>query len=501
MDKEAQNNVINPEKLSEEQYNVLKNISPRAMEETEKTFTTGYETNPAEQQGGSALRMEELSSQVSLLTFSEADLDFFNLVPREKAQTTVVQYTVQTDHGGSGPQRFVSEVDISNVTDPHLRKKSARMKFLSDTKRQSIANQIAGTLIDPTRLLTEDAIINIAKTIEWAAFYGDADLSADPEQGSGLQFDGLSKLIDPDNVLDVRGGALTEGLINQASTIVGKGYGTPTDAFMPIGVQTMFLDQYLDRQVQIISSNSNNTTLGYNVQTFNSVRGPINLHGSTIMELDNVLDEKRLTANTASPLPPQVQAKPVTGVRGLFNGEDDLTDYRYRVVSQGDTASRPSDVVTAAVSNASDGVQLDISLNGMYQQSPQYVSVYRQGKEQGEFWLIGNVPVSASDGGVISFVDRNETIPETSDVFIGEMSQSVISLFEFLPMTKIPMAQVDATLTFTVLWYGALALKAPRKWVQIKNVKSVNVRDPHNIHTNDARDADLYQDIINQRGN
>ncbi|WP_434543090.1 hypothetical protein, partial [Escherichia coli] len=46
-------------------------------------------------------------------------------------------------------------------------------------------------LTDPTTILTEDAIAVIAKSIEWAIFYGDADLSADKSDQSGVELDGL----------------------------------------------------------------------------------------------------------------------------------------------------------------------------------------------------------------------------------------------------------------------------------------------------------------------
>ena len=474
--------------LSTEQLNVLGKISPEAMkavedfEETSKTMATGYETNPADQTGGAVLRPEELDAEITLLTYDESDLDFFNKVPRDRVSTTAYQFAVQTDHGGAGPHRFTNEYDISSVTDPVLRKNSVHMKYISDTKRQTIANKLSAKLEDSTRLLTRDAVINIAKTIEWASFYGDSNLTADTGiEGGGIQFDGLAKLIDPDNVLDVRGEALSQEILNEAAVIVGKGYGTPTDAFMPIGVQAKFVNNYLYNQTQIVANNSNNVDLGYNVQRFNSVRGPIELHGSTIMELDNILDEKALAKNAASaPMAPKVEVAVAPG-RGQFTGENDLTDYSYKVVVVGtDATSRPSEQVTTAVTNANDEVTLTIDVTSMYQAEPQYASVYRQGKRDGEYWLIGNVPLSALDGTSLTFVDSNQTLPETADIFLGEMSASVISLLEFFPMTRIPLAQQDATMTFTVLWYGALALRAPRKWVQIKNVDAITVRDPHN---------------------
>ena len=56
---------------------------------------------------------------------------------------------------------------------------------------------------------------------------------------------------------------------------------------------------------------------------------------------------------------------------------------------------------------------------------------------------------------------------------MGEMSGNVVNLFELLPMLRLPLARTNATDTFAVLWYGALALRAPKKWVRIKNVSYI----------------------------
>jgi hypothetical protein len=81
--------------------------------------------------------------------------------------------------------------------------------------------------------------------------------------------------------------------------------------------------------------------------------------------------------------------------------------------------------------------------------------------------------MSKATNNVVVFTDKNLSIPETTDVFLGELNPQVISLLELLPMMRLPLAQMNATQTFTVLWYGALALYAPKKWVRIKNVKYI----------------------------
>lgn len=224
--------------------------------------------------------------------------------------------------------------------------------------------------------------------------------------------------------------------------------------------------------MQLMQDNNGNVNTGYSVNGFYSSRGFIKLHGSTVMDEELILDEAYQPLPNA-PQPATVSATVETGKKGLFVDENQRAGLTYKVVVHSDDASSaPSEEVTATVTNATDAVKLEVTTTSMYQQQPQFVSIYRQGKETGLYYLIKRVPMKElNEQGKIVFYDRNETLPETADVFIGEMSPAVIHLYELLPMMKLPLAQINASITFAVLWYGALALRAPRKWARIKNVR------------------------------
>ncbi|APZ82532.1 hypothetical protein Goe27_00700 [Bacillus phage vB_BsuM-Goe27] len=440
-----------------------------------KTFTTGVGITPDTQPDAAALRREFLDDEIKMLAYDNTDFTIYPMINKSPVSTTVAKYAVFNQHGRTGHSRFVREVGVASINDPNIRQKTVQMKFLSDTKQQSLASGLVNNIADPMTILTEDAISVIAKSIEWAIFYGDAALTNELDPQAGIEFDGLHKLIDQEtNVMDLRGRTLTEADLNKAAVVVGKGYGKATDAFMPIGVQADFTNSLLDRQRALMPSSEGGMSTGFAVTEFLSSRGKINLHGSTIMENDNVLIEDRIPAQNA-PLPPQsVKAVVKSGAGGKFRAED-ITTHSYKVVVFSDEAeSVASEEVTAAVAKADDAVELTISLQPMYQATPQFVVIYRKGAETGHYFQIARVAVAkANDSNQIVFVDKNDTIPETTDVFLGEMSPQVISLLELLPMMRLPLAQMNATVTFTVLWYGALALYAPKKWVRIKNVKYI----------------------------
>jgi len=439
-----------------------------------KSFTTGFGITPQTQTDAAALRRELLDNEVKMLAFQNTDFTIYPAIAKKQVNSTVEKYAVFNQHGRTGHSRFVREVGVASINDPNIRQKTVQMKFLSDTKQISIAAGLVNNIADPMTILTEDAISVLAKSIEWAIFYGDAALSVDPDLQAGLEFDGLHKLIDQDtNVLDLRGETLTEAVLNKAAVVIGKGYGKATDAFMPIGVLGDFSNSFLGRQYVLQpATNADGMATGFSVTQFNSVRGPIRLHGSTIMENDNMLDETRPQQPNAPLAPQSVVAAVKTGVAGKFTNYTGAQNYKV-VVSSDEAESVASDAVAATVANATDGVELTITLQPMYSAQPQFVSVYRQGKTTGQYYLIARVPMSKATGNVLVFTDKNEIIPETTDVFLGEMSGQVLSLLELLPMMRLPLAQMNATQTFSVLWYGALALYAPKKWVRIKNVKYI----------------------------
>ena len=447
-----------------------KSYADELQEKLSKSFQTGHGITPNTQVDAGALRREILDDQITMLTYTNEDLIFFRSITKRPAQSTVVKYVQYLNHGEIGHTGFVREIGVAPVSDPNLRQKTVDMKYVSSTRNASIASQIVNNISDPMQILTEDAIVTVAKNIEWASFYGDASLSSEPGN-TGLEFDGLVKLISEENVLDAKGQALDQVLLNNASVHVSKGFGQPTDAFMPLGVHAEFVNSLLSNQRQLMSDNSGNLTAGYNVQGFNSVRGHISLHGSTVMENDLILDET-LQPKPNAPQPAKVSAQVQTDSKGTFTDPKD-TAFEYKVVVWSDDAkSYPSEVVNAQVSNPTDAVELTITLQAMYQSQPQFVSIYRKGKETGLFYLIDRVAVSQqNEEGNIVYLDRNENLPETADVFVGELTPSVIHLFELLPMMRLPLAQINASVTFAVLWYGALALRAPKKWARIKNVR------------------------------
>ena len=451
-----------------------------------KSMSAGYGISPETQHDGGALRPESLDRDIKQETWSTQDFTIFNDIARQQSRSTVEKYIVYYDHGKVGHERFQPEVGIGNQTQPSLDQKTVNMKYLAATSQTSMVLQHSNVVADPIAVQEMGAINVLAKTIEWAIFYGDADLTRQ-EAGQGLQFDGLSKLIDKGNVIDVRGKGISPSLLNKAAVMIGKrGFGTATDAYMPIGIQADFVNKYLSAQ-RVVLPTQDGMQAGMNVDSFLSTRGRIRLNGSTIMDLDNVLDESKRPSQGA-PLAPSVEAEVVSDQGGQFLAEDVVEgdnkhvviphevgqNLNYRVVAVGHNGdSMPSDVISAKPANATDGIKLTITLDALSSEAPEYFAIYRQSlidDENGDFYLVGRVAGNKLNGNQVEFVDTDDTIAGTADIFVLQNDAQVLNLFEFLPMTKLPLAVVTNATSFSVLWQGSLRLSFPKRVVRIKNV-------------------------------
>lgn len=458
----------------------------KQLESMSKSMSAGYGITPDTQADGGALRPESLDREIKQVTWGSEDFTIYNDIARVPSRSTVEKYIVYYDHGKVGHERFQPEIGLGNQTQPSLKQKTVQMKFLAAPSETSMVLQRSNVVADPIAIQEMGAINVLAKTIEWAIFYGDSDLTKE-EAGNGLQFDGLAKLIDKGNVMDWRGKGLTPSLLNQAAVKIGKnGYGVATDAYMPIGLKADFINKFQGAQ-RILLPTANGMQAGVNIESFLSARGTIRLNGSTIMDLDNVLDESKKPVQGA-PLAPSLKAEVVADqganflAKDVVEGDDKHVvvphevgqDLHYRAVAVGTNGdSQPSDIATAKPANATDGVKLTVEVNALSADAVDYIAIYRQSLIEDSadtFYLVGRIPANKINGNSFEFVDKDEVIAGTADIFILENNPMVLNLFEFLPMTKLNLAIVTNATNFALLWQGALRLSYPKRVVQIKNV-------------------------------
>lgn len=449
------------------------------MEEASKSVapdagagTIGYGVDPNNMSGFTTpLRVEALDSQVKTLTFGAEQFVFFNQIAKRPASSSVEQYITYDRHGEIGHSMASREGELSKITSQAYNRRTVNMKYLTTARQVTVQATLANSVANPLEAATDDAVVSLAAEIEWMSFYGDKSMHSEADQ-DGLEFDGLVKLIDKDNVIDLHGKALKEDDLNAAAVQISKAYGYPTDAFIPMGAKARLVNELLPTQRVFMTASPQSNTIGFNAPKFQSVAGVINLNGSNTMENYRILDEKDPFVQGIKPtVKATVEA---TTKDGKFADTD--RDLLYKVVAvSGREHSEPVDAVAAITANT-DHVELEITVPAMYNAPVEFIRVYRQSAESGLFYEIGRVSANTAVGGKVKFVDANENIPGGVDVFVGQMTPDVVALYQWLPITRFGLATMTAAYTWSFLWFGALALFAPRKWVRIKNVATIEVR-------------------------
>lgn len=453
--------------------------------------STGLVATPDGVGTTAALRRESLESKLINTTYGKNQFIFYDEIMKNKrpANSTVVQYTLFDRHSPVGHGMTNYEGKVSSPTDPHMIRKTLPMKYISKTSNISLQAAISSSIEDPITVYETEALTDMISQIEWESYYGDANLSSTTEPNNGTEFDGLIKLIPEQNVIDNGGKPLDANVLSEAVMDITTAQGTPTDAFMPAGVKATFVNTIQNNnqlgQISIKDNNNSTYNYGFSVAQYispNSGTG-INLNGSNVMNLPEQYDNKGIDP-TIDALMPDVEEPTIkTDDGGKFRTDHEVgktLNYQFSTFMSDGRSTRPKAVsVALPAGGEKSSINFKIKIPAIGQATGEYVTVYRQG-EDGFFWALTRIGLREVDkDGYLNFTDKNEKIAGTFDVFVGDMSKDVISMFELLPIDFLPLAQLNATYTWTYLWFGALALLVPQRWVRITNVSGLTAQFPH----------------------
>jgi hypothetical protein len=127
-------------------------------------------------------------------------------------------------------------------------------------------------------LETMNKTMELLKNTENGLFFGDSNLI--PEQ-----WDGLERLITdgaPDNVIDLRGAALTEEALNDMLLQIRDNFGMATDCYFSTGAFADLAKQVYDRQRFAYAPAPG--VLGATITAFQGQHGRVNLHDHVFIQ-------------------------------------------------------------------------------------------------------------------------------------------------------------------------------------------------------------------------
>ncbi len=470
-------------------YNGPGTATSGEIEELAKALEAGYQVGSGKT-GGSALRVESLEASLKVLTFTSSHIKLWKKIPKSPAYSTVEEYNQLTDYGGQATP-WVQEGELPQASDSSYVRRTQLVKFLGTvrevTHQASLVHPAHGDLI---ALENHNGILYLLEQVEKFLFSGDSSLAFD---GEAEQWEGLDSLIDSSSVLDLEGNSLQEADLEEASNQIIENFGFPTDMFLGVRTHSDLTKTFYPRQ-RIQMPAPVNGKVGLTVSSIATQGGDIEFNP------DIFIRQTPVPLSAASSVNAPASPASVTDVRnasGLGDHEKGApagsTDFAY-VVTAGNRfgESAPTAVqaattqLTAAQKAAGDSVTVTVTnpaTIGAF--PPEFVKIYRSRAQVGttvpaslaDYALIMTVPVTSQAAGATTVVeDVNLQLPFTSTAYMGEMTPSVLTFRQLMPMMKMDLAVLSPAYRWMILLYGTPIMFAPKKWLRLINIGRLDTR-------------------------
>jgi hypothetical protein len=435
-----------------------------------KALEAGYEVNPLNLEGGGAFRVESLENSLKVLTYGDQHIKFWKKIPKQKAFSTVEQYGQLLDYGRS-QGAFVGEGVLPDTNDSTYARKAAFVKFMGTTREvthpMTLVNSAFGNVVARQN---QDGILWMLKQIEQSLFWGDSKLA--PGGNEGLEFDGINKMIDPGNTIDLRGNYLEEKHINWGAQMIIQNYGTPTDLFLPFEVMAQFSQEFFPKE-RVIMPTASGYQAGVVVNKFMTHGGEVEFNPNIFLHKTRPLNN-----NASSFKAPAVGTLAVGGtpLAAVGTGSLPAGTYQYKVTfCNVHGESIPTGAVTATLTSGDVGKGVNLVItNPVSTAFPiDYFRLYRTEAGKTEFFEVGRFPVTAAtSGSVTNLVDNGAVLANTYTAFMGEMSADIIAFKQLAPMMKMDLATLGPVIRWMILLYGVPVIYAPKKWMRFTNIKA-----------------------------
>lgn len=438
-----------------------------------KALEAGHEVNPLNLEGGGAFRVESLENSLKVLTYGDQHIKFWKKIPKQPAYSTVEQYGQLIDYGRN-QGAFVGEGVLPDSNDSTYARKAAFVKFLGTTREvthpMTLVNSAFGNVIARQN---QDGILWLLKQLEMALFWGNSKLAPGGEEG--LEFDGINRMIDSENTIDLAGNYLEEKHMNWGAQMLISNYATPTDLFLPFEVMAQFSQEFFPKE-RVIMPTQQGYQAGVVVNKFMTHGGEVEFNPDIFLAKTRPLSDN--ASSLKAPAVGTLSFDPATGLVGTDGdfGKSGAGTYKYKVTfcnSHGE--SIPSNEVSVILTSddLSKGVQLTITNPASTAFPVEYIRLYRTEKDGDKFYEVAKFAVASSGSSAITtYVDKCEVMANTYTAFMGEMSPDIIGFKQLAPMMKMDLATLGPVIRWMILLYGVPVLYAPKKWMRFTNIKA-----------------------------
>lgn len=451
---------------------------------------TGMQTQNMTDASGAPLKVESLEKTLKHITFRESDIRLWKDLPKKPAYNTVEEYNQQTSYGANrgGWNR---EGELPEEEDSIFVRRAQLVKYLGVTKsvthQMTLVNTMIGSVMERT---IKDGTLWILRTLNQGLYFGNEKLI--PEQFNGflaqqMQSDAWASYaayMDSENVIDLRGNALTEDAIESGANSIVENYGLGTQIYGPPAVLSNFVKNFYGNKFIVPNTPSlSDGIMGQRVQAFDSQFGRIGLN-------HDVFFKKLPAKNSVSPANSQkAPNKPVWVVKDPIEVKiDDITGTKWASEDAGNVVYAVSAInrfgeselsisktVVTAVANCA--IDLKFTDGGGVNKATAY-RIYRtkvNGSATDMFYPLFEVSLDdltrGYDGGGAGIIrDMNRFLPDTDQSMLVQFDNEVVEFAQLAPLMKMDLAVLSPAFRFMVLLYGTPFLYAPKKMVRLINI-------------------------------
>lgn len=456
--------------------------SMRQVQELNKALEAGHQ-HPV-QSGGSALRVESLEASLKVLTHQAKHCVMWQKVPKLPAYSTVEEFN-QLSAVGSDAGAFLPEGTLPETEDSTYARQIALVKFLGTTRSITHPMTLVRTSIgDVQAQENANGILWILKNLEWGLFNGDADMcylgnAADSTHREWVEFNGLSKLIDSGNVIDMKGQPMDEATFTYASQMIASNYGVPTDCFLSFGAhEALGRIMFPKERVQLpATGGAGGMTVGTVIDGVNTPFGRIQLNPDVFLNPGKT-EPAAATSTKAPTAPASLAAAAMTGSDGVWASHEGVGTYTYSVTAAnryGESApvNVSADLVVAAGDLAKHSV-LTITNASSIATATEFFNIYKSKAGGSVKYLVARIAAASQAGsGTTTWTDTGKAMAGTTTAFIGELTPQVIAVKQLAPLMKMDLATIAPSIRWMILCYLTFILYAPKKWVKLINVGTI----------------------------
>lgn len=467
--------------------------SLQEAQELAKALTAGYDVNPATMTNGSALRVQSLENHLKLLTYNDRHIRFWKDIPKSPAFSTVEEYTQQEAFGNDSFGMFLREGELALANDSTYRRRTALVKYMGTTREVthpvSLVHPMSGDIFE---LENRSGILWIMRQLEKALFEGDSSLAFD---GESEEFDGLDNLIANDMFIDLEGSSVQEADWEDMTNLLSIYYAFPSDAYLGHYPLSDFVKTMYPRH-RINLPPPEDGRVGQAINSMATQAGTLRLNATRFLERPATApDAARGPAGYVPTAPASITVATNAGTAvGEFDKSQGTLDAKYAYIVTAANRFGESAPATAVLSATLTGAQAaagweirpTITNSAAITVPPEYFNLYRTvaldsstataPTDETAYSLISRIPAeSQSNGGTTPAVagtlaDINRIMPFTEKIYVGELSEQVLTVRQLAPMMKLDLAVLAPAYRWMILIYLVPILFAPRKWARMINV-------------------------------